>query len=735
MSTRETLLPIITGTAGAVALAVDDLRPLGLRVGTADASHAIAALDSLELSSAALRAMLDEVQTTPPVPVPSPAPVPTEPPAPVPAPLPAGAVWRMRRTMQPLACVLFEGGEVSSRYEREQRPVIWQAGARTVRVFGYAFDGGRGRPLIAPEYTLVVRDAMWREVFRATRERVHADVSFDVPALAEGWYWLDCEQAGIETTYVLPVYVRHGAQGVSQPTMPWLTHSHRFIHPTVGKHEEQTWKVPKEDRYTIHWAMVPAQFAPITQPLPPRECPPFTAIDTDRGLYCAEIAPERAHSIDRPNLTADGVLTTSGSEAYHFADFVDSVPHWALLDGPRGRGTVTAPTHLQIGRDGKIYGTDPWRMFKVGVDGQVTTLVGWRHAGIPSNHRAPQNLELVGDWSAVQGPKGLHEAWGMAWDERTLTVDESAPIPPGEIEAPHVTGPVAFIADTQNNRVLRVEFSAVSHAVPAKVTEFLTELRDPWDVLCDAGELFVSERLADRIAVYDASTGAYLRTFAQGPSVGFVDGNRKARASVPLSVARQHDIGMPEGLYLLDGKVYAASLTQAAVTIFDRATGARVGRQHLDGALDGNSLFCKIAVSDGTFYERGTLAVCSWSNNRHGYPNLIKPDGTQVQCQPNRPGRGKIFAGGAYATACAIGQGRLVAGFINEGLLQVSHALTGDLPMPAEVPAGALEYWREGYHATHGHKGWGHYGLPLPWGVSPAMDSWLTYCGHVRTEQ
>ena len=34
----------------------------------------------------------------------------------------------------------------------------------------------------------------------------------------------------------------------------------------------------------------------------------------------------------------------------------------AVLDGPRGVGTVAMATHLQVGRNGGVYFCDPWRV-------------------------------------------------------------------------------------------------------------------------------------------------------------------------------------------------------------------------------------------------------------------------------------------------------------------------------------------------------------------------------------
>lgn len=649
-----------------------------------------------------------------------------------------------------LSAILIEGGYVTSRYERGQRPVIFAgSGIRRVAFKGYSFNGGADRTLSAASYDVHLD---WEPYASGVRQADGRGVfDLDLDALAEGWHWLDIIAPGTgENAVPLPFYVRKGARAEPQLLMPVLTHSHAMVQPTVTQQEELVLRIPAAEAGAIHFGMVPARFAPTAVPLLPRQCPPFVGSSTDpskidpaRELAMTAIVPVRDHDVHRATITADGVMTTSGAEPYDYSAVIAKTPVWALLDGPRGVGTVTCPMHLQIGRNGKAYAMEPWRAVRVAADGYVTTLFGWRHKTPPSNWQSPQDLELVGDWSAVPPSRhGMHEAWGFAWDERTTLENTAAAVIPAEgNERPHLVGdwfagPVLYVADTQQNRILRVEFDGARHATPAKVTEHIGGLSDPWDVVYYRGELFVSERTAHRIAVYDAKTGAFLRVFAQGAALGYVDFNRKPRlnAGVTLAQARAQDVVLPEGLYVLNGKLYSGSLAQRAISVFDiESTGPRpalLAFYPLDGMLDGNSFFVKLAVSDGTFYEEGTMFVDHWSVGRHGAPNVIRPDGVQLPLLPGRVGLGTHWQSGGYATACAVKDGRVLFGFVQEGLLQISKALPTDQPMPAAVPAGALDYWRRGFRERYGVHGFGHYGEPLPWGTTPEIDAYLTYCGH-----
>lgn len=684
----------------------------------------------------------------PPAPVPAPPPV--EPPAPPPpAPLPAVTPWLRKRKLQLAALISIQGSEIEGgAYMRGQFNVEWAPAPRTVGIRG----SNAQTPLTATSYTLTITDQHQAVVYTQTVARTGPTAQFDVPALPVGPYIVDVAASdGIETCYPMGVTVwAEGAPPLA--LMPLVEHSHRMFRTTVGRAEEAVWKVPDgngpnglpdgslNERHSLDYGMVPARFSPTIEPLLPREATPFTATPDANLFVCREIVPSRAHEVVRPTLMLpQGYPTTSGVECYHHQDFTAQVPPWPLLDGPRGQGTVTGPMFIQVGRNRKLYVLENGRWVVVGTDGTVRTLVGWRHPGIASNFRsAEHNRELVGDWSAVAAipgqPMGLREPWGHAWDERTLTIaEDEPPIPEEGNESPHVTGPVAFIADTGNNRILRVEFDRARHATPAKVSVFVAGVDHPWMVIYYEGEVFASIRGEHRIAVYDATTGAFKRNFKQGANLGFIDGSAKPRFNISgtRAAAYAEPVSFPEGMVLQDGVLWVGSMMQGgAVRGWNIETGELVREQMVQ--TDGNTLFMQFALSDGTFYPRGTVFASTWTNNRHGYPWAYLPNGQQVAVQGNLPARGQLFHTGGYGTACAVANGRLYCGQVQEGLLEVTLALPGEQPMDPQVSAGALEYWRKGYRSLCGNNGWGHFGVPLPWGESAAMDKFFEYAGRRR---
>ena len=72
-------------------------------------------------------------------------------------------------------------------------------------------------------------------------------------------------------------------------------------------------------------------------------------------------------------------------------------------------------------------------------------------------------IELVGDWSRVAGPKGLREPWGFVFPEFSLVTDfNHPPIPSENNQIPHIGSPVVLVADSLNNRIIRAEFNGKS---------------------------------------------------------------------------------------------------------------------------------------------------------------------------------------------------------------------------------------------------------------------------------
>ncbi len=674
-------------------------------------------------------------QPPPPVPPPPAPQPPVQPPAPpAPAPSPAGV------TQQPLnmGAVVVAGQWIGGgRYERFRHLEVFAPEVVGIPLKGFSFAaGGATVPLRAAEYALLL-DGVQVAVTTPT-----APFRVDLRNTPEGWHRLDVTGlAPGETAPSWWIYVLRGARASERPTMPVVRGTYEVSNS------------PPDAAF----ALVPGRFAPTPRPLVKRTAAPFATPINRSGMHCTQLVPVRSGDLHRPCISAKGIVTTFDKQAYFWDQMVARLPSVALLDGPRGVGTVAMLTHAEVGQGtgddgqpmGTIYFCDPWRMGKVSATGHVTTLVGYRHKGMPGQWQSAStfegaNLELVGDWSAVPADRrGMHELWGMAWDERTLAVDEqAAPIPSEGNRRPHLVGPVCFLADTQNNRVLRVEFSATSHATPAKVAEFITGLGDPWDVVCEAGVLYVSERASHRIAAYDATTGALLRVVCSGERLASVDANRFVRRLASDPVIQAQPCVAPEGLFKLPGDpwLYFGSFAMKQVKRVNLQTGAV--EMACAVPVDGNSQFLKIAVSDGTFGPRGTIFVWSWSNAQFGHPFTWLPEGgplferwsgwSRHWSWYEQDGGAGLWSQFAYGTAGGVRNGMLVCGGAGEGLQLITARQAGDIAASAAATRGAREYRQRGLNLLHGHGGFGYYGLPLPWGVSEDIDAHLTQCGHTR---
>ena len=610
----------------------------------------------------------------------------------------------------------FEGG----RYERYQRITVLSGATAGIRFFAYNIGGGgASRLLNASSYKLLVDGVERARVDVAAGAR-EATFQLNLAPLTEGWHILDVVgTAGYsgESCPTWPVWISKGGKP-AQPTMPVTTGTYGLLHG------------PDEGSYVHVTATVPAVFNPVVRPLAARETPAFNTALPRSQLVQSQWAVARQDDVHRTNVTAAGLLTTSNRQPYFWSDFTEKIPRLPLLDGPRGKASIVMPTHLQVGRRGGIYFVEPWRVGKIEPDGTVTTLAGWRHTSPPSFWGSPQQLELVGDWSSIPVERrGFHEAWGLAWDPASLATDESAGLIEGE--HPHLSGPRAFVSDTQNNRVCVIEFSRNSRTAVPVVKEFITGLGDPWDVVCDGNLLYVSERSRHRIAAYDTKTGVLDHVLVSGAALATVSSvNRFVSRLGTLSQLRSQPCVAPEGLFKQDDWIYFGSYAMAQV----RRVHMRSGQVEVvaEPTLDGNSTFMKIALSDGTFGPRGTVFVAHWSNNYFGYPAAFLPGGKQWEYLTGATSPGAPWGSAGYPTAVGIGQGKMACGSSAEGLLVHSKALPTDKPLPGPYANGEKEWRRRGFHLTHGPAGYGYFGLPLPWGTSSDIDVFLTTNGHVK---
>jgi hypothetical protein len=299
---------------------------------------------------------------------------------------------------------------------------------------------------------------------------------------------------------------------------------------------------------------------------------------------------------------------------------------------------------------------------KVRESGEVVTLAGWRTKNPPGEYwEDGQDLELVGDWSEIPPERhGFHELWGMCWDSETLKTNHAAdPIPEERNLRPHFVGPVMFVTDTQNNRVCKLEFSPVSHGVPAKVTEFLTNMQDPWDCVEWNNSLIVSERDGHRIAQYNMKTGEEERVILSGPALSHLNNSRWVIRDASLETIREQYVVGPEGLYVLDDWLYFGSMAMAQVKRVHLVTGEV---QHVvnvrESSATGNK-YVKITVSDGSFGPKGTVFVSQWINSA---PIAYLPDGGRWDY---------VRYGVQYNTSIAVGNGRCVFGGSKEGIKEI----------------------------------------------------------------
>lgn len=609
----------------------------------------------------------------------------------------------------------FEGG----RYERYQRVVVLKGSSARLPFFGYNWTGNAAaRPLSQTLYHLLV-DGQVAASASVPAGASTGEFELDLSRMTPGWRELQIQGGPDETSPALPVFVQgQGSMPPPEDTVPVSLGTYGLVFESPS----------------LHWVgRVPARSRPTTLALSSRPTPHTSEVLNRGQLIQTRLVPTRPNDLHRLRRTGEGLLVTMNTQWYFWTDFIARTPAVPLLDGPRGVGSIGMATHLQVGRR-SVYFCDPWRVGKVLEDGTVQTLAGFRHQPVPTlGATATPELELVGDWSAVApSRRGFHELWGLAWDERTLAVNEAAaPIPAEHNEKPHLVGPVAFVADTQNNRVCRLEFQPDRRDLPVKVTEFIVGLADPWDVVCHRGVLYVSERTAHRISAFDATTGQSLGPLLQGPDLASLTPQRFVSRRAPRDAVRMAQIVAPEGLALLDDWLYFGSRAMEQVRRV-RLDDRRV-EVVADVPMDNNSNFAKIAVSDGTFGPRGSVFIAHWSVLNYGFPHAFQPDGREWRYLFGGQEYGPPFTFSSYPTAVAVGDGKLVTASATEGLNMLSRALPSDVRVDrARHEAGAKKYLARGLNLLHGHAGWGFYGLPLPWGLDDDIDYFLSTEGHAR---
>ena len=193
--------------------------------------------------------------------------------------------------------------------------------------------------------------------------------------------------------------------------------------------------------------------------------------------------------------------------------------------------------------------------------------------------------------------------------------------------------------------------------------------------------LYVSDRMNNAIKVFDMDTAALVKT-------------------IPVV--------QPEGMALLDGWLYYASVKTKSIRKINLASGQdvlitdpTVAGSKLGYFIDNNSRYMKIAVSDGSFGPRGMIAYTTWSNRYFGYPDLI--DGTTgamidwLKVNNGDTVRGTDLPGSSYASAVGIGHGRMLFGTAQEGLQVVSKALATDPVIDSAKYTAGKDQWQEAW--------------------------------------
>lgn len=633
--------------------------------------------------------------------------------------------------------LLFTTHHKESRYERGQNAITLTGVTAAIHFHKFDFPSGGTRLPLAGTYRLLVNGEERAQAVVADGLKV-GTFTLDLVPLPD-LTWLRLEVIGDGTTVPWTVFLnRDGVQIENPPPAPVVAGSFDWT-----KHAPAHF-----------FGTIPPQFRPTEQPLTPRECPPVTIADKQSDLVRTNVAIEHGANIRRLVRNEYGAVSTFNKQAYFWSDLVASTPRLPLLDGPRGRGTITMPTHVMLGRNDKFYVCEPWRLVRVHADGYIHTLAGWRHRqegdtpasgwGSSSDLQQP-DLEFIGTWdeSVSVDRRRFHEIWGNAWWQRSLEIDESAaelPPEPGHSDVwqkPHKIGVRAFLSDSQMDRVVALDFSPVIHGAPV-ISEFWHG-PDCWDVVATGLDtIAISERKANRIVEVNAATGELVRVLVQGPEYGALAVVAKTRfinRLVSVDVCRTVPCLLPEGLAVMDDWLYWGSAAQAEVRRLNLRTGeiqlvCRAPVEH----------YIKLAVSDGTFYPRHSVFTTAWIKSSFGYPTAFVPqdDGTwrkwnivQVADFPApNVGRAKVWSGLSYDAAVGVGRGRLVCGSACEGLVMLSKALPSDPVIDvAKYRAGRAEY--EQWAPTHGDDGFGFAGLALPFGVSEAMDYYLAAHGHV----
>lgn len=485
------------------------------------------------------------------------------------------------------------------------------------------------------------------------------------------------------------------------------------------------------------WAQMPIENNPPIIPLAPRDCPSFSTADSYTTMYRRNVIPQRSGNVFRPNINQTGIHSTMSVNPYLYDAIRTRFPKLALLEGPRGFASVPQATHIQTDRHGAPYLATSHGTWRVGLDGTAKIRCGDYHDGTPGNFlvtpsdlelrynnavaakqwetaadlheewRFKTNLKLKGKWEQVpRFLRGFQEIWGFAFWQRSLALDPNAPPIGGE--QPHLNGPQQFVASPGTNTVYRLTFSKNNTEEEPTVTVFAGDLAHCFDCVEVNDVVYVSERDANRISMWNAANGNFIGILISTSS--------------------------PEGLFFQDGFLYFTTRSGNQASIRKINLSAEI--LEVVYSFTYNTVgdqFIKIALSDGTFGPRGTIFYTTYTNVTTGYPKAILPNGTQwtFATHGGLPGgKGGRWPMNGYNCAVGVGMGRLYCSSSDEGLVVISKALPGDPTLNEGLAyQGYQEYVRAGMKLVWGQNTWAHHQIPLPVPTSSAM---AYYFQHAR---
>jgi len=653
-----------------------------------------AAVVALVEAHRVLRASLSD-----PAPAPTPAPEPAPAPVPAPPPVmpPVGSAPQIHREFIDKAKVVWPTAWAwSANYQRGTTAIVWAPGQKVTLEYQRGSLDGKPAVRTAGTYTLCVNGEPVA-TYAALAATARWSFVFTAPA-APGWHTLTVKAPEGESQITYFAMVTGAAD--------WS------LIPAVQSSLELSHRGP-EDSYHA-WAWVPSQ-GTVARPTPDRLYEPVTS-DTEQTADL--LVPGDFEPPTTPVQRADGSWQAMAQQAYFWDQIgLRTTSDVHMRDGPRGIGTICFATHIEVGRATQT--EDPTstprrnlgvcearRFTRVSNTGEVTTLAGWRH----TTGAADVPPELVGDWSDIPVKRrGFQLLWGMCWDSRTLVVDPSLPFVDGR--PVHKEGPRAYLADSRNNRICRVEFKRDAHG-PGKVSEVFTGL-GVWDCVEDASThtMIVSLRNQHKV-VRMTFDGALIETIIERdatlPGTAYVDNRHLAwlDKGVTLEQAQAQPILAPEGMFLLDGLLYIGSRVQRRVTVVDLTTKKVV--RVVPITITGNSLFVKIAVSDGSYGPRGTIFFCTFDISHGARWYGIKPDGTRWI---SGAGSQYPYTITSYQMAVGVGGGRMVVGGSDFGLVRFFKGPKIDVP---KYKAGEKEFHRMHGRIVFGAQGVGRFDVPNP---------------------